>query len=27
MATPAISKGVIFVRGLKDVMAIGTRRN
>jgi len=26
MATPAISNGVIFVRGLKDVFAIGARR-
>jgi outer membrane protein assembly factor BamB len=27
MATPAISNGVIFVRGLKDVFAIGAGRN
>jgi hypothetical protein len=25
MATPAISSGVIFIRGLKDVFAVGQR--
>jgi hypothetical protein len=25
MATPAIANGVIFVRGLKDVFAVGQR--
>jgi hypothetical protein len=25
MATPAISNGVLFIRGLKDVFAVGQR--